>query len=126
MGLAEVLDVFRKFEVLSRSPGSVLLRMNREMESALTLAKSLPTSIRPSLVLVLKLLTSLRVVSRQPNTDNTRRSALRAYRHKSATRNAAPAMTMIRGDPVAFGILASVLHCVGSALRYLKRQLPES
>lgn len=62
MGLAEILDVFREFEMLLGARGSVILRsIHREMESALTLAKSLPTSIRPSLVLILKLLTSLRI-----------------------------------------------------------------
>ena len=69
MGLAEVLDVFRKFEVLLVKRGiSHPAHKPRDGESALTLAKSLPTSIRPSLVLILKLLTSLRAVPRQNNT----------------------------------------------------------
>lgn len=69
MGLAEVLDVFRKFKVLLVERGiSNTAHNSRDEESALTLAKSLPTSIRPSLVFILKLLTSLREVSRQLET----------------------------------------------------------
>lgn len=39
----------------------------------------------------------------------------KAHRHRSATRRAAPARTITRGEPVDLGILASVLHCVGNA-----------
>lgn len=77
--------------------------------------------MRPSLVLVLNDLTSLQVRAGEFCDSELRREGA-THRHKSATRSAAPATTMMRGEPVALGILASVLHAVGSAAQRFSHQ----